>query len=89
MGKALWYYTLQYNVWLNPRGVGFLWAPRGATAVYDFTIWENGRRVAAWSGTESDAFNTMLHFAARREREAGTPDSLLGSGVSVTARQEE
>jgi hypothetical protein len=80
---AVWYYTLQYNRWLNPRGVGWSWTPKGATAVYDFTVWKDGTRVAAWSGTESDAFNAMLDFAARDEREAGLRQFLRGEAVPV------
>jgi hypothetical protein len=77
---ALWYYTLQYNHWLNPHGVGFRWTPRDHTAVYDFTIWKDGRRVAAWSGTESMVFDTMLYLAARDDREAGLLEFLGSTG---------
>jgi hypothetical protein len=74
---ALWHYTLQINYWLNQqRSYGMFLAfsrRRYVITVYDFTIWKNGKPVAAWIGSECDAFNAMLYFAGREEREAGVP----------------
>jgi hypothetical protein len=79
---VLWRYSLHHNHWLNhrrPLSI-FPWVGkrRDSDVVYDFTIWKGTRAVAAWSGTESEAFGAMLHLAAREEREAGMLDVLRG-----------
>ncbi len=75
MGAPRCYYTLQYNYWLDRRRplemFSFLPA-RNINAIYDFTVWKDGKVVAAWAGTESDAFNAMLHLSAHEERQADT-----------------
>ncbi len=76
-----WRYSLTRNEWLNlpTRRYGMFVSrvsnPRGFNTVYDFTIWSGGKRVAAWVGTESEAFNAMLHMAAHAARERDMHDS--------------
>ena len=64
----MWHYTLDVNYWLSQRRIHRTMLAFSRRLhhepVYDFTIWRDGRRVAAWTGRESDAFNALLHFAA-------------------------
>jgi hypothetical protein len=89
----LWYYTLQLNYWLNRMRplemLTYQGRRREACIIYDYTIWCGGRAVAAWSGTESEAFGAMVHLAARAEREAALLPLQRESGAVpfATARQ--
>lgn len=74
MDAPRWYYTLQYNYWLDrrrPLEMFSVLPARNINAIYDFTVWKDTRAVAAWAGTESDAFNAMLHLSHGEEYEAG------------------
>jgi hypothetical protein len=91
----LWRYTLAINDWLNlpARRYGMFVSrvpnPKGFNTVYDFTIWSGRRRIAAWSGTESEAFNAMLHMAEREDRESAMRQLLNGGTAPETGRKHD
>ena len=81
--RPVWHYTLQLNYWLNRMRplemLTYQRRRREACIIYDYTIWCGSTVVAAWSGTESDAFGAMLHLAAHADRDA----ALLAYDVTV------